>query len=339
MAAMDDGVGVVVIGRNEGERLRACLESLAGRRIVYVDSASTDGSVALARSLGAETVELDMSLPFSAARARNAGWKRLREADPDARWIQFVDGDCVVQGGWLEAGTAFLRDNPSYAAVSGRLRERFPERSLYNALCDLEWDAPVGDADAVGGIALYRLEAFEAVGGFDPTVVAGEEPELCLRLRKKGWKIRKLPDPMALHDADMKKFRQWWKRMVRGGYGGSDVAERFEAGKGPTLPWSGARGSGEWGGRPSCLHLPRRPSSWADPALESSSLRRHWPSCPCRCSAWPRARVAAGARTGYPGLRDTHHDRQVGPLAGQWRYARDRRIGRHLSLIEYRKQG
>ena len=68
-------IAVVVIGRNEGERLRQCLMSIdkgvAG--IVYVDSGSTDQSIALAESLGAQVVELDASIPFTAARARNVG--------------------------------------------------------------------------------------------------------------------------------------------------------------------------------------------------------------------------------------------------------------------------
>ena len=65
-------IGVIAIGRNEGERLRRCLDSVVGKgfSVVYVDSNSTDGSVDFARSVGAEVVELDMSLPFSAARAQ-----------------------------------------------------------------------------------------------------------------------------------------------------------------------------------------------------------------------------------------------------------------------------
>lgn len=237
-------VGVVVIGRNEGERLRACLASLRSVEsgkceveshgtsalalspsrplvflLVYVDSGSTDGSVALARAFGAAVVELDMGRPFSAARARNEGFARLRQISIDVEYVQFVDGDCVVVKGWIDAAAGFLSENMDYAAVAGRLRERFPHRSIYNRLCDMEWNTPVGDVDACGGIAMYRARAFEQVGGFDQTVVAGEEPELCLRLRQAGWKIRRLDTEMALHDAAMTHFGQWWKRSVRGGYG------------------------------------------------------------------------------------------------------------------------
>ena len=97
-------IGVVAIGRNEGERLRRCLESLDGHglTVVYVDSGSTDDSVALARSLSIEVVDLDMSTPFTAARARNAGFERLLQIDPGVRFVQFLDGDCEVADGWLE---------------------------------------------------------------------------------------------------------------------------------------------------------------------------------------------------------------------------------------------
>ncbi|MDP2788004.1 MAG: glycosyltransferase family A protein [Pseudomonadota bacterium] len=214
-------VGVVVIGRNEGERLGRCLKSLAGpeRSVVYVDSGSTDASVALARSLGAEVVELDMGTPFTAARARNAGFERLLEQRaPDLAHVQFVDGDCEMTPGWLETAAAWLDSHPDVAMVCGRLRERHPERTIYNLLCDIEWDAPAGEARACGGIALARTEAFEQARGYRPDLIAGEEPELCVRLRARGWKIWRLADEMALHDAAMTRFGQWWQRSVRAGY-------------------------------------------------------------------------------------------------------------------------
>src|SRR6056297_3022296 len=92
---MAESVAAITIGRNEGERLKRCLASLEGlvAPIVYVDSGSTDGSVAAARNAGAEVVELDPSAPFTAARARNVGLVRLSEIDPDGTYVQFLDGD------------------------------------------------------------------------------------------------------------------------------------------------------------------------------------------------------------------------------------------------------
>jgi GT2 family glycosyltransferase len=212
--------GVVVIGRNEGTRLAQCIKSVSSlsSRAVYVDSGSTDNSIEIARSSGADVVSLDLSTPFTAARARNEGLFLLREKEPKASYVQFVDGDCEIIGGWVEAAKSFLDEHPNVVAVCGRLRERFPEHSIYNLLCNLEWDAPIGDVRACGGIAMFRIQPVIELGGFRTDLIAGEEPELCLRLRSQGWQIHRLDRDMALHDAAMHHFGQWWTRTMRGGF-------------------------------------------------------------------------------------------------------------------------
>lgn len=214
------GLALVAIGRNEGERLRRCLQSVRGRVecLVYVDSGSTDGSVAMARALGADVVELDMRQPFTAARARNAGVARVRERLPGVRWIQMVDGDCEVAPGWLATAGAALDTEPGLAAVFGRRRERFPDASIYNRLCDIEWSIAPGIVKACGGDVMFRAQALEQVGGYRDDLIAGEEPELCIRLRQRGWTIRCVGAEMTLHDAAMTRFGQWWRRTVRAGY-------------------------------------------------------------------------------------------------------------------------
>ena len=66
---------------------------------------------------------------------------------------------------------------------------------------------------------MFRCRAYVAAGGFDPAMIAGEEPELCSRLRALGWKIMRLDAPMTIHDAAMERFSQWWRRAVRSGIG------------------------------------------------------------------------------------------------------------------------
>ena len=221
--------GVVIIGRNEGERLVTCLRSLAGRGgpVVYVDSGSNDSSVENARTAGAEVVELDLSTPFTAARARNAGVARLLQDHGELEFIQFVDGDCEMFPHWLETARHALRENPALAAVCGRLRERDRDRSIYNRLADMEWNQSPGPAAHCGGIAMYRLKALRDVGGFDETLIAGEEPELCLRLRRANWKLERLPDDMAWHDIAMTRFSQWWRRSTRAGYVYAEGSARY----------------------------------------------------------------------------------------------------------------
>lgn len=213
--------GAVAIGRNEGERLRQCLLSLRATSfdsIVYVDSGSSDSSVEVAGSLGIEVVSLDLNRPFTAGRARNEGFRRLCETNPRVDFVQFIDGDCRLAEGWLDAATAVLLEDPATAIVCGRRKEVSPEASVYNRLCDIEWNSPVGIADSCGGDFLVRRHAFEMVDGFEPRLIAGEEPELCYRLRKEGWIVRRIDRLMTFHDAAMKKWSQWARRACRSGY-------------------------------------------------------------------------------------------------------------------------
>lgn len=332
-------VGVVAIGRNEGERLRRCLESLSGRSpaIVYVDSGSTDGSVELARSLGAEVVELDRSAPFSAARARNAGFERLRTLAPELPYVQFVDGDCEVDAGWLPRAAGELDRRPELAVVCGRRRERFPERSIYNRLADLEWDTPVGEAESCGGDALMRTVAFEAVGGFDPAVTAGEEPELCRRLRQSGWRVARIDAEMTRHDLNVTRFAAWWRRQVRSGYG-SLAVDTLAGGASPfhrqvrsvriwTIGWLAVTlltlGPFAWMGGP---FVALGAAIALAPLLQA--LRVAWKARRRLDSGWTA--LAHGVLTMLG---------KWGELLGQWNFLRDRRLGRGVRSIEYKQAG
>lgn len=320
--------GVVVIGRNEGGRLARCLQSMRGMTgtVVYVDSGSSDSSPALARRLGASVVALDLSIPFTAARARNEGFRRLRRMAPEARYVQFVDGDCEVAQGWLGTAVRFLEEHPRVSVVCGRRREKYPERSVYNALCDIEWDTPVGKARACGGDAMMRVDAFEAARGFRPDLISGEEPELCLRLRAAGWLVWRVPAEMTRHDAAMYRFGQWWQRNLRGGYAFAQGASIH--GDAPERHWvRESRSAWLWG-----LGIP----------LAAIALATGW-------SAWGWALLAV-----YPlqiariALRERHciqsNWRHAGFLVlgkfpemlGQLRFAAHRAAGRQARLIEYK---
>jgi len=221
-------IGVVVIGRNEGERLRRCLRSIDAERstTVYVDSGSADGSVEFARGLGVEVVNLDAERPFTMARARDAGLARLLEVAPDAELVQFVDGDCELRTGWLADARALLEARADVAVVCGRRRERHPEASRYNRLIDLEWDGPTGEVEACGGDAMFRVAVLRALGGYAEEMIAGEEPELCYRIRRAGFRVLRLPREMTLHDAAVYRFGQWWRRTLRSGHAFAECAWR-----------------------------------------------------------------------------------------------------------------
>ena len=226
--APNDGprVGIVVIGRNEGERLVLALRSVSPEKnpVVYVDSNSSDDSVANAQRAGAHVVDLDMTKPFSAARARNAGFQALTQKHGSLDFVQFMDGDCELDPRWLAQATLFLNDHPDVALVCGRRRERYPERSIYNQLCDIEWNTPVGEAEDCGGDFLVRPQPFVQVGGFRDQLIAGEELELCARLRQANWRIWRMDAEMTLHDANMTRAWQAWRRSVRCGFAFASLA-------------------------------------------------------------------------------------------------------------------
>ncbi len=218
-------IGIVAIGRNEGERLVSCLKSLSDQAapLVYVDSGSTDTSVTEARKHGAIVEELDLSIPFTAARARNAGVQALTNAGHNPDYIQFIDGDCGMEPGWLAAAKEVLDQSAELGIVTGWRSEIHRDRSIYNAMCDFEWHRPAGEIDACGGDMMVRREAFMTVGGFNPNVIAAEDDEFCIRIRKAGWKIRRLPLAMTRHDAAMTRFSEWWRRAIRTGHGFAQV--------------------------------------------------------------------------------------------------------------------
>lgn len=336
---MTQSVGVVVIGRNEGERLKASLASVEGiGHVVYVDSGSTDGSQAFARCQSVQVVELPVPPKFTAARARNAGIEALLRAAPDLAKIQFVDGDCTVEPDWIEIASAALNADPALGGVFGRRREVAPERSIYNRMCDAEWNVPIGPTLATGGDAMFRVAALRAVSGYDSGLIAGEEPDMCLRMGRMGWRFERLDAPMTRHDAQITRFGQWWRRANRAGFAvASHVARHGKA----SLPGN--------------IGQLKRMLIWAAllPAvlillLVLAFVDEHllWPALlvpGLYASQWLRQtraerrhmpNLALAAKAGA--LRIAHQFAALGGLLSYWR---DRARGKERGIIEYRSSG
>ncbi|NET39039.1 MAG: glycosyltransferase [Cyanothece sp. SIO1E1] len=324
-------IGLVAIGRNEGQRLRQCLLSALGKvaQIVYVDSGSTDGSVEMAQSLGVNVVELDLATPFTAARARNAGFEHLLQVNPQIEFVQFVDGDCEVVETWLEQAQVALQTQPQMAVVCGRRRERAPEKSIYNLLCDIEWDTPVGEARACGGDAMMLVEAVQQVGGFNPSLIAGEEPELCVRLRQQGWKILRLDAEMTLHDAQMTHFSQWWQRSLRAGHAYAEGA--WLHGSPPERHWvKESRSIWLWG-----LFMPSLALSMAHLTHGLSlSLLSGYPLMAYRIYRYMQNRGFNRKQSGIYALACTLG--KFPNLMGQFKFHWHRLLGKRNQLIEYK---
>jgi cellulose synthase/poly-beta-1,6-N-acetylglucosamine synthase-like glycosyltransferase len=324
-------VAVVVIGRNEGERLRACLQSVLAMQhpaldLVYVDSASTDASVALAASLGARTIVL--SGPTTAARGRNAGWRST-----DAPYVLFLDGDTVLDPAFVSRNLDRFAD-PSIAGIAGDRRETRTDDSIYNAIFDLDWNAPAGDALYFGGDALVRRAALEAVGGYNERLIAGEEPDLCRRMRERGYRILHVAEPMTRHDLAMHHFRQYWRRSLRTGHAYAEVSSIYASTADPL-----------W--RRESRNNIARGLFWASAPLVSiglaAALRSWLPLAAFGVTAGALiARTARKLRRRQlpPRLLLAYslhsHLQQVPILAGQLRYWTRRHAAQRASLIEYK---
>ncbi len=226
MSELIPALAVVVIGRNEGDRLRRCFQSIAGMQpveggseIIYVDSGSTDDSLAIAAEFGARVLQPGSVRP-TAAKARNKGWR-----SSSAPWILFLDGDTILNPSFPRTALAAAHDQ-QVAAVWGHRREIDPAANFYQRVLDLDWLARPGITEYCGGDALMRRSALEASGGFDDTLIGGEEPELCARFREYGYVILHIDAPMTLHDLAIRRWRQYWRRACRTGYAYAQMARR-----------------------------------------------------------------------------------------------------------------
>jgi glycosyltransferase involved in cell wall biosynthesis len=218
-------LSIVIIGRNEGERLEHCIRSVQTMNnpfqdieIIYVDSNSTDDSLARAQALGAQTLEVHPERP-AAAIGRNAGWRAAK-----APFILFLDGDTLLHPDFVKVAWQQLTSDAKIAIVWGHRRERFPQSSIYQRVLDLEWIYPPGISRFCGGDALMRRQVLEEVDGYNPLLIAGEEPEMCQRIRAKGYVIWHIDQPMTLHDLAIKHWAQYWKRATRAGHAFAEIS-------------------------------------------------------------------------------------------------------------------
>lgn len=325
-------LAVVVIGRNEGQRLVRCLKSVAAcesagslMETLYVDSDSSDGSAQRAAALGARVIELRSPRP-SAAQGRNAGW-RATEAD----FVLFLDGDTQLHPAFIRRALAAMAD-PEVAVVWGHRREAHPEQSLYVRALDLDWIYPPGFTEFCGGDALMRRAVLEQLGGFDASLIAGEEPELCRRIRAAGGKILHIDAPMTLHDLGITRFSAYWKHALRAGHAYAEVASRWRHSADPLWQKDARRN-----------------------LIHGAALLAALPALLLACALWPglaagvtlggtavllRSAYRCGWKTRHPGTRLLYalhsHFQQVPILLGQIRYHLAARRGRRLGLIDYK---
>ena len=320
-------IGFVAIGRNEGARLERCLSSLKGQsdRVCYVDSGSVDGSIAIAERLGVLVEPLSTDEPFTAARARNAGFAVLLKQWPDIQYVMFIDGDCELADEFPRAALDTITQTADIGIVTGRCRELHPEATIYNRLCEMEWDGPVGDIEACGGIFITRTDVFNQVDGFNVAVIAAEDDDFSIRVRNSGSRIVRIDRDMCFHDADMRRFGQWWRRAVRAGYAYAQVGELHSG-----YFAAPRRRAWIWG-----LALPGL-------ALLAAPLSGGWSLAllflyPLSFLRTQRRLVKNGAKPAHAGLFAGFLTLSKFPnLIGMLDYKRKRMLGRTVAIVEYK---
>jgi cellulose synthase/poly-beta-1,6-N-acetylglucosamine synthase-like glycosyltransferase len=327
-------LSVVVVGRNEGHRLARCLESVAAARpktasweIIYVDSASSDGSVERAVRFGAKVISVTPARPCAAV-GRNAGWHAARAAI-----VMFLDGDTVLAPDFVKQALPEFSD-PQVGVVFGDRRESNPQQTIYNRVVDLDWIVPAGPLEFCGGEALVRREVLEAVGGYDERLMAAEDTELCARIRGKGYTILHLDRLMVHHDLAMTKFSQYWRRALRTGYAYAQVSERIRPADSPNW-YRQARRNRVQGSVVIAII--------ASPLILAVAIRSFVPllillamlaALAVRTAIRSRWKKAPLATRLLHGLHS--HLVQIPLLFGQIRYQLDRLAGKNPELIEYK---
>ncbi len=328
-------LSVVVIGRNEGERLTRCLESVRSMlspdggavEIIYVDSGSNDGSVERAARAGARVITVTPERPCAAV-GRNAGWRAAR-----ADLVLFLDGDTIVAPDFVVDSIGAFAD-PAVAIVFGDRRESDPDGSIFNRVLDLDWITRPGPADYCGGDALVLRCVLEQVGGYDERLIAGEEPEMCRRIRALGCKILHVDHAMTRHDLGIKRFSQYWRRAVRTGYAYAEVSKRYRTTESPLWDYE-ARHNLVHGGGILAIALGAAVFSLACGSLfpllvaiavvATFALRTAWRF------RWKSSNLGINLLYGLHS-----HLQQIPILFGQIKFYRDHRRGIGGQLIEYK---
>lgn len=224
-------VGVVVVTHASAKEVAAtlgALETTALARVVVVDNASPDDTVAVVHGLALANVEVVEQANVGFGAGNDAGRAHLPDS---AEFALFLNPDCVISPTDLEALVAYLDAHQGCALVGPRLETeggaaRTPGGDLPTLLSEMQPHLPrvVGrfvarrQLDAVtssrnvgyveGACMLVRLAAYDAVGGFDTRYfLCFEEIDLARRLRERGWDVAVCADAVAVHAGQRSRAR------------------------------------------------------------------------------------------------------------------------------------
>jgi GT2 family glycosyltransferase len=143
-----------------------------------------------------------------ASRQRNMGWRAAR-----ARFVAFVDDDCRPEPGWLAELLAAAEASPN-AIVQGTVVPDPLEHEVFARPLVRTLSVTPPDPRAQTANIVYPRTLLEQAGGFDESVLVGEDMELCVRCRRAGARLVAAPDAVVNHAVEAFTIGGW-SRMNR----------------------------------------------------------------------------------------------------------------------------
>jgi glycosyltransferase involved in cell wall biosynthesis len=196
-------LSVIIITKNEQEHIKNTLNSvilqlinIESSEVILVDSCSNDNTIAIANEYPISIVQLRSEWIHTPSAGRFIGYTQCR-----GKYIMYLDGDCSLESGFLEAAINIFENNIEIAAISGKRSEIYYEHGKCIGTMDDVNGIPLvaGFIEKTAGPAIFRKSAMDKAGSFNPFLFSEEEAELSYRLKAAGFKIYGLPLAMVVH--------------------------------------------------------------------------------------------------------------------------------------------
>jgi O-antigen biosynthesis protein len=244
-------ISVVVCSYNGAATIGDCCEALGALdypdyEVVVVDDGSSDATGEIAAGYGLRVIRTENR---GLSSARNTGWREATgeivaytddDAAPDRDWLHHL-ARSFLDGG--HAGVGGPNVAPPGAGRTARCVSNAPGNPTHVLLSDREAEHIPGCNSA------FRRDVLEAVGGFDPRFrVAGDDVDLCWRIRERGWTLGFSPAAMVFH-RPRGSIAAYWRQQR--GYGRAEAQlERKWPGRYNSAGYTTWRGRVYGGGLP-----------------------------------------------------------------------------------------
>jgi GT2 family glycosyltransferase len=216
-------ISVVVCSHNGEATIDQTCRGLRGLdyphyEVIVVDDGSTDATAGIARRHGFRVVSTQRC---GLSSARNTGLEAATgdivaylddDAFPDRHWLTYI-AQAYATGDYAGVGGPNLSP-PGDGAVASCIAQA-PGNPVHVLLSDCE-------AEHIPGCnCSFRKDVLEAIGGFDPLFrVAGDDVDVCWRLRERGWRLAFSPAAVVWHHR-RGSVRAFWRQQR--GYGRAEA--------------------------------------------------------------------------------------------------------------------